>query len=93
MNLRKEARGRQCQIRIPGVCNHNSETTVLCHLGGGGMGKKRHNLIGSWGCSACHDVCDGRMETNYRKELIRLWFLEGIIRTQEILISEGKIKT
>ncbi|WP_435653218.1 nuclease domain-containing protein, partial [Proteus mirabilis] len=30
-NLRKEARGRECQIRMPGVCNGNSETVVLAH--------------------------------------------------------------
>ncbi|MEX9297344.1 nuclease domain-containing protein, partial [Providencia alcalifaciens] len=23
-NLRKEAKGRECQVRIPGVCNGNS---------------------------------------------------------------------
>ncbi|MBG3071645.1 DUF1364 family protein, partial [Proteus mirabilis] len=25
MNLRNEAKGRECQIRIPSVCNGNSE--------------------------------------------------------------------
>lgn len=30
-NLRKEARGRECQVRIYGVCNGNPETTVLAH--------------------------------------------------------------
>ncbi|EEW8596318.1 DUF1364 family protein, partial [Escherichia coli] len=25
-NLRKEARGRECQVRIYGVCNGNPET-------------------------------------------------------------------
>ena len=32
-NLRKEARGRECQVRIYGVCNGNPETTVLAHYG------------------------------------------------------------
>ncbi|MEI9716942.1 nuclease domain-containing protein, partial [Moellerella wisconsensis] len=27
-NLRKEAKGRECQVRIPSVCNGNSETVV-----------------------------------------------------------------
>ena len=36
--LRKLARDRECQVRIPGICNHNPETTVLAHLGGAGMG-------------------------------------------------------
>ncbi len=30
-DFKKEARGRDCQIRIPGVCNFNPETTVLTH--------------------------------------------------------------
>ena len=31
-NLRKAARGRECQVRIPGVCNGNPETSVLAHI-------------------------------------------------------------
>ena len=94
MNLRKEARGRLCQIRIPGVCNHDPETTVLCHLGGGGMGLKQHDLFGAWGCSSCHDVIDGRARASAVHPLsaIRIMHLEGIIRTQQTLINEGKIK-
>ncbi|TBL26445.1 DUF1364 family protein, partial [Escherichia coli] len=30
-NLRKEARGRECQVRISGICNGKPETTVLAH--------------------------------------------------------------
>ncbi|MFO5541033.1 nuclease domain-containing protein, partial [Klebsiella pneumoniae] len=30
-NLRKEARGRECTVRIPGHCNGNPETSVLAH--------------------------------------------------------------
>lgn len=31
-DLRKAARGRECQVRIPGVCNGNPETSVLAHI-------------------------------------------------------------
>ena len=31
-NLRKLARGRDCQIRIAGICNFNPETTVACSV-------------------------------------------------------------
>lgn len=31
-NLCKAARGRECQVRIPGVCNGKSETSVLAHI-------------------------------------------------------------
>ncbi|HGN0358339.1 TPA: nuclease domain-containing protein, partial [Proteus mirabilis] len=50
-NLRKEARGRECQIRIPGVCNGNSETVVLAHYrmsGICGTGIKPNDIFGAW---------------------------------------------
>lgn len=31
-DLCKAARGRECQVRIPGVCNGNDETSVLAHI-------------------------------------------------------------
>lgn len=49
-NLRKEAKGRECQIRLPGICNHNPATTVLAHYrlsGTCGMGMKPNNLQGA----------------------------------------------
>ncbi|EJN2318773.1 DUF1364 family protein, partial [Escherichia coli] len=27
VDLRKAARGQMCQVRIPGYCNHNPETS------------------------------------------------------------------
>ena len=89
MNYRKIARGRPCMIRIADVCNGDPETTVLAHLPGGGMGRKRHDLHGAWSCSACHDACDGRLKTTYEREFLRSYHLEAVIRTQEALIAEG----
>jgi len=94
-DLRKEAEGRECMIRIPGVCNGNPETTVLAHLNGGGMGMKRPDTSGAWACSDCHDTVDGRNDAQakygYKRAEISEMFLEGVIRTQERLIAEGKI--
>ena len=48
-NLRKEARGRECQVRIYGVCNGKPETTVLAHYrmsGICGTGMKPDDLSG-----------------------------------------------
>lgn len=89
VNLRQLARGRDCQVRIPGVCNGNPETTVLAHLGGGGMGRKRHDLHGAWCCSSCHDAVDGRVTTGFPREILEVYHLEAVIRTQESLIAEG----
>ena len=93
-NLRKEARGRECQVRIYGVCNGNPETTVLAHYrmaGICGTGMKPDDLIGAWACSACHDEIDRRTHNLDNKDA-RLYHLEGVIRTQAILLKEGKIK-
>ncbi|HAW2629334.1 TPA: DUF1364 domain-containing protein [Escherichia coli] len=92
--LRKEARGRKCQVRIYGVCNGNPETTVLAHYrmaGICGTGMKPDDLIGAWACSACHDEIDRRTHNLDNKDA-RLYHLEGVIRTQAILLKEGKIK-
>ena len=47
-DLRKAARGRECQVRIPGICNGNPETSVLAHIrlaGLCGTGIKPPDLI------------------------------------------------
>jgi hypothetical protein len=94
MNLQKEAKGRECQIRIPGVCNRDSKTTVLCHLHsvqGGGRFMK-HDLLAAIGCSACHDIIDGRNIEKHMSFKTPLWlFLEAMTRTQELWINEGII--
>ena len=90
--LTESARGKECQIRIVGVCNGNSETVVLCHLGGGGMGMKRDDMFGAFGCSSCHDAIDGRSKvTGYSTYELYAHHLEGVIRTQEIWLEDSSI--
>ncbi|HGB9975490.1 TPA: DUF1364 domain-containing protein [Escherichia coli] len=92
-NLRKEARGRECQVRIYGVCNGNPETTVLAHYrmaGICGTATKPHDMQAAIACSSCHDLIDGRVKTSdYTKEDLRLMHAEGVFRTQEIWRKEG----
>lgn len=52
---------------------------------------KPDDLIGAWACSACHDEIDRRTYILDNKDA-RLYHLEGVIRTQAILLKEGKIK-
>jgi len=88
----KSARGQDCLVRIPGVCNHNPETVVLAHLNGGGMSMKHQNIHGSYCCSDCHDVVDSRAKSSYSKEEIKLMLLEGMVRTQTLMIKNGILK-
>ncbi len=92
MNLRKEAKGRECQVRIPGHCTHNPEETVLAHDCGGGVGAKVNDLRGAWACYGCHQVIDGAVKSEWDYDEIRLMFVDGILRTQDILVSEEKVK-
>jgi len=90
--ITKSARGEQCTVRISGICNHDSETTVFAHLGGAGMGVKSSNAHGAYCCSSCHDAVDGRVRTKYTTEQLNLWLLEAVIRTQIILFEKGLLK-
>lgn len=62
--IRRSARGEDCTLMIPGVCNCDPETVVLCHSNrladGKGMGLKAPDTEAAYGCSCCHDVLDGR---------------------------------
>lgn len=94
-NLRKEARGRECQVRIFGVCNGNPETTVLAHYrmaGLCGTGIKPNDLMGAWACSSCHDEVDRRTHVINNHDA-KIHHLEGVMRTQAELLKEGKVKT
>lgn len=91
--LRKSARGRECQVRVPGVCNGDSSTVVLAHISGGGMGAKRSDIHGAYCCSSCHDAVDGRAPCVGASPFeLHLYHLEGVVRTQEIMLREGLIK-
>lgn len=87
--LRKSARGQNCLVRIPGVCNHNPETTVLAHLNGGGMGLKTSDNESAFACYNCHQVIDGVVRTEFSRNDIKLFHLEGVIRTQRLWLKTG----
>jgi len=96
--IRQSARGQQCQVRIPFVCNHNPETTVLAHGNGSaydkGIGAKGRDYQGAYACSACHDVVDRRARApeGFTREQIELAFADGVMRTQRILETKGLLR-
>lgn len=86
------AKGMPCQIRLVGICNFRSDTTVPAHYslaGVSGRNIKSPSTCVAWGCSACHDVCDGRVQTDIPHETIRLAHAEGVIRTLSELDKLG----
>jgi hypothetical protein len=96
MNLRKEARGRPCMVRLPG-CDGGGETTVLAHYrlsGYCGTGMKPDDLaFGAWACGPCHDLVDGRRYQNYgpSSDHMAIAHAEGVMRTIAELRKEGKV--
>lgn len=95
VDLPKQARGRECTVRVPGHCTFNPETSVLAHYrlaGTCGTACKPDDMQGAIACNGCHDVIDGRVKTSeYTKDELRLMHAEGVFRTQEIWRREGFI--
>lgn len=90
--IRNSARGQNCQVRIPSVCNHNSETVILAHVGkGSGMGQKCDDIHATYACSACHDVIDRRVRQGNANEVM-VYAYEGMVRTQKLLLEQELIQ-
>ncbi len=77
---------------IRGPTCRDDGTTVLCHLNGAGLGRKHHDLLGAWGCHACHRWVDGDYANQgYSRQQRDYYHLWGIIRTLQALIDEGEL--
>mgnify|MGYP003406180254 CR=1 FL=1 len=86
--LRASAKGQQCTFQIPGVCNHNPETTVLCHIRDDvkAMATKANDISAAFGCFSCHEAID-----NHRlpKEDELAYTLRAMQRTHAIWLDLG----
>lgn len=74
---RQNARGKPCSLALD-CCNHDPETTVLCHIrlfGAAGMAEKPDDWFAVFACSACHDALDRRNSMT-----AGLWGFEDLIR-------------
>lgn len=96
--IRKSAMGKECMLALPGVCNHDPATTVLCHSNrladGKGMGLKAPDTKACYGCAACHDVLDGRRPRPDWLSIAQLdaIFAAAIVRTHIELRKQGLMK-
>ena len=99
--ITQSAKGEDCTLRIPGVCNFNPKTTVFAHMNGGGMGYKHHDIHGCYACSYCHKWLDldyiyapaGEDTTCEQWHALKdSEFLRAMIETQTKLLQKGLIK-
>lgn len=97
--IRQSARGEECTMRIPGVCNRDPETTVWCHensfAAGKGMGIKARCEHGAYGCAACHAVLDGQAPRppGLTKEDVDVYFARGKVVSRQILERKGLLES
>ena len=82
--LRDAANGQECTLQMP-WCNHNTETTVHCHMrkfGMTGANQKPQDIFGFHACCECH-----------RREGEAGWedILRAMMITQTRLIQMGII--
>ena len=79
--ITQSARGERCQIRFPGICNHDPETTVFAHYrlaGYCGTGIKPPDFM--------------RLKADCAEGEIQTAFAEGVMRTLVLLHKKGLIK-
>ena len=93
--LTKAARGQECQVQLYPYCNENPETVIFAHAPSEdkGWSIKSQDFWGSFCCSACHDILDGRRHVDDITELeITEAFMRGIHRTIKLQIEAELIK-
>lgn len=91
--IRASARGQECTLRFPGICNRNPETTVWCHSNrladGKGLGLKAPDEQGCYGCSDCHAWLDGGYAGHVAREVVDARFDAARAESQQILKEKG----
>lgn len=93
--IQAAARGEMCTIRIPGICNHDPATTVLCHVRrkwNCGVALKPADTHAFFGCSACHAVHDGQRISNFSRQDLTNMALDAVLRTHDRLAEKGLIE-
>jgi len=93
--LRDSALGESCTLRLPGICNHDTDTVVLCHLrhlSSAGIGQKPDDTAAVYACSACHDAIDGRTRTDMTQWEIGHEEGRAMIETQRRMFDKGLIQ-
>lgn len=91
--MREAARGKDCKVNLPGICNFDPSTTVGAHLrdaGTAGVAIKPHDLFMVDACFDCHREID-RVTMHFDDQELDAHILRALIRTQMERLKEGLI--
>lgn len=92
--LRDSCRGKPCALMLADQCS-SDDTTVPNHIqlkGHGGTGTKPSDIFLVDGCSACHDILDGRVKSNYTAEFLELTGYRAMYKKQQYFLDTGLVK-
>ncbi len=88
---RDAARGQDCTLRLPG-CTNNTETVILAHHGGAGMGNKNSDHDSCDCCFLCHQKLDRPDLWPFSPEEMEAEFQRARLETIVNRIERGVIK-
>jgi hypothetical protein len=92
--ITRSAQGQPCFLSVPGICNHNPDTTVWAHLNGASFGKgsgiKAHDVAGFPACSNCHFAYD-QHKTGLSDGDLNALLLRAVVGSMVMLIERGII--
>lgn len=85
------ARDEECTVRIVGICNYRTDTTIWAHLPDESKGgsTKADDISGCYSCQACHDAMDGRRKTALTAEDREFYMRRAMVRTWRRLLDKG----
>lgn len=92
-NLLDMARGQECLLCVPGVCQGGTETTVAAHSNWADHGKagarKAHDIFSVWSCAACHIgwLDQGKASSAEKRAAFEAGHARQVIRWKEIAAS------
>lgn len=88
---RDAAKGQNCTMRLSG-CSNQTETVVLAHRNGSGMGTKASDHDAADMCRFCHDVFDRRIFVDTPKDVLLTRFEAARLKTLLNRIERGILK-
>ena len=95
--IRQSARGEECTLMLPGICNFDPETVVWAHSNrsqdGKGAGLKSEDDKGAYACFCCHAVYDRQRKRpeGLSLEYVEAAFTAGMSASRAILVRRGLI--